>query len=259
MTEQHSSDWLGLSGRVAVVTGGGGGIGRATAVSFARAGVKVAALDRDERGLAETKAQLRAFGDGHLVASCDTPPARTMSLMPLTPSRARSVLATSSSTPRLLRPGGLDTPPLAEWNAVLAIESYRLLHLRAGVRPPDAQGWRGSLDPCRLDRRQQRAGAERRLQRQQGRGRDAVAAARCRVGPARHPQQCGQPRPRRHADGARHSTIRPGVTERRTAVVPMRRIGAPQDMADATLFLGSDRSSYVNGERSSSMAATRER
>ena len=32
MTEQTSSDWLGLSGRVCVVTGGGGGIGRAVAV-----------------------------------------------------------------------------------------------------------------------------------------------------------------------------------------------------------------------------------
>ena len=40
----------------------------------------------------------------------------------------------------------------------------------------------------------------------------------------------------------------PGVTERRKAVVPMRRIGMPQDIADAILFLASDRSSYVNGD-----------
>jgi NAD(P)-dependent dehydrogenase (short-subunit alcohol dehydrogenase family) len=40
----------------------------------------------------------------------------------------------------------------------------------------------------------------------------------------------------------------PGVTERRSAVVPLRRVGMPQDMADAILFLASDRASYVNGE-----------
>ena len=40
----------------------------------------------------------------------------------------------------------------------------------------------------------------------------------------------------------------PGVTERRTAVVPTRRIGMPQDIADAILYLASDRSSYVNGD-----------
>src|SRR6476661_4065940 len=38
MTGQDFSDWLGLSGRVCVVTGGGGGIGRAVAVNLARAG-----------------------------------------------------------------------------------------------------------------------------------------------------------------------------------------------------------------------------
>ena len=78
MTGTDSSDWLGLSGRVCVVTGGGGGIGRATAVSLAQAGARVAAIDRDERGLEGTQAELRKLGDGHIVIRCDTTSAESV-------------------------------------------------------------------------------------------------------------------------------------------------------------------------------------
>jgi len=44
----------GLDGKVAIVTGGGSGIGRSVALSFAREGVKVMVTDVDEKGGAET-------------------------------------------------------------------------------------------------------------------------------------------------------------------------------------------------------------
>src|ERR1044072_7055899 len=69
---QDSSDWLGPSGRCAVVPGGCGGIGRATAVSFAKVGAKVAVIDRDEKGLETTRSELRALGTDPVVAACDT-------------------------------------------------------------------------------------------------------------------------------------------------------------------------------------------
>jgi NAD(P)-dependent dehydrogenase (short-subunit alcohol dehydrogenase family) len=39
----------------------------------------------------------------------------------------------------------------------------------------------------------------------------------------------------------------PGVSERRAQMVPSRRIGAPEDIADVVLYLASDRAAYVNG------------
>ena len=45
-----------LSGRVAIVTGAGSGIGRASALLFAGEGARIVAVDRDAAGLGETLA-----------------------------------------------------------------------------------------------------------------------------------------------------------------------------------------------------------
>jgi len=51
-----------LDGGVAVITGGGNGIGRATAAALVEAGAAVALFDRDEKAVKETEAALRAGG-----------------------------------------------------------------------------------------------------------------------------------------------------------------------------------------------------
>lgn len=51
-----------FAGKVAFVTGAAGGIGRATALAFARAGASVAVADLDQTGAAETAAQITATG-----------------------------------------------------------------------------------------------------------------------------------------------------------------------------------------------------
>jgi rhamnose utilization protein RhaD (predicted bifunctional aldolase and dehydrogenase)/NAD(P)-dependent dehydrogenase (short-subunit alcohol dehydrogenase family) len=57
-----------LAGEIAVITGGGGTIGRATAKAFAAAGAEVALLDCDERAAADAA---KAIGAAALAVKCD--------------------------------------------------------------------------------------------------------------------------------------------------------------------------------------------
>jgi len=52
----------GMTGKVAVVAGGGGGLGRAVSLDLARTGVALALCDRDADALARTTADARALG-----------------------------------------------------------------------------------------------------------------------------------------------------------------------------------------------------
>lgn len=60
-----------LSDKVAVLTGGGSGIGRATAVALARAGAAVVIGDVDDHGGAETVRLIQADGGRALMRRCD--------------------------------------------------------------------------------------------------------------------------------------------------------------------------------------------
>jgi len=239
MTVQNSSDWLGLSGRVCVVTGGGGGIGRAVASSLARAGARVAAIDRDERGLEATRTALREFGDGHMVKQCDTTSAESVTAAAATIEQALGPCGVLVNTAAVLRPGGLDALPLEEWNAVLSVNltGYFLCAQIFG-RQMRAQG-RGSLIHIASI-----AGSHA-----QGRsGAYSVSKAGVVMLSRQLASEWGP-------QGIRSNVVSPGMvitpmsqSERRAAVTPARRVGMPQDIAEAVLFLASDRSSYVTGD-----------
>jgi NAD(P)-dependent dehydrogenase (short-subunit alcohol dehydrogenase family) len=246
-SSEQSSAWLGLSCRVCVVTGGGGGIGRATAISLAKAGARVAAIDRDEAGLATTEAELHKQGGSHLVIRCDTTSPESITAASEAIEKSLGACGVLVNTAAILRPGALDALPLAEWNAVLAVNltgyflcaqifgrqmrAHRqgsLVHV-SSIAGSNAQGQSGAYSVSK-------AGVimlSRQLASEWGP--DGIRSNVVSPGMVITPMS-----------QAFYDT--PGVTERRGAVVPLRRVGQPQDMADAILFLASDRSSYVNGD-----------
>lgn len=60
-----------FAGATVLVTGAGGGLGRATAMRFAAAGANIAALDKDSGGLESLREELGSRGAGCLTLACD--------------------------------------------------------------------------------------------------------------------------------------------------------------------------------------------
>lgn len=59
------------SGKVAFITGGGSGLGRAAALAFAQAHAQVAVVDRSQDGMDETVRQVEAAGGEAIAIRCD--------------------------------------------------------------------------------------------------------------------------------------------------------------------------------------------
>ena len=251
MNNNTTKDTSGLAGRLCVVTGAGSGIGRGIALALAKEGGRIAVLDLNAEGTQATVAEITVQGGEALAFTCDTSDAASVATAAGQSAAAFGPCDVLVNNAGILRPGALDVLTLDEWNKVLSVNLTGyflcaqtfgrqmrskgdgnsggvLVHI-ASIAAEHATAMAGAYSVAK-------AGVEM-LSRQLA----------VEWGPhgirsnAVHPGMILTPMSQAFYD-------HPGVTERRSQVVPAGRIGVPDDIAQAVVFLASDRSAYISGQ-----------
>lgn len=238
-------DWLGLNGKVAVITGGGGGIGRACVQSFLDAGCAVVSLDL---GAASVTALRDSFaGDSFHAIDCDVTSADSLAAAAETVAERFGGADILINNAGILRPGPLADLPLADWRKMLAVNLDGVLmatQIFARQMAPRGGGALVHVASISASNPQPFSGAY-------SAGKAAVAMLSRQIAYEMAPQ------------GIRSNVVSPGlvltplsaafyqdpeVRLARERHVPLGRIGDPQDMADVALYLASPRAGYVTGQ-----------
>lgn len=243
----QESNWIDLSGRCCVVSGAAGGIGAATASELAACGASLFLLDRAAETVEEVAATLRARGAQAHALACDVASPAAVEAAAAACIHAFGRCDVLVNNAGVLRPGGLDTLSPDDWRGVMAVnlDGYFLCSQAFGramlERGRGAIVHVGSI-----------AGSE--PQAFSG----AYSASKSALAMLSR-QLAFEWGPR----GVRSNVVSPGLVrtpmsesfyrdartrEAREGVVPCRRIGAPQDIANAIAFLASERAAYVNGQ-----------
>lgn len=246
MMQVHKSSWLGLDRKVCVVTGAASGIGAAIARSLAEAGAKVALLDRDAEGCRGVAESLVAAGAEAVGLGCDTSSVEAVSMAAAAVAESLGPCDVLINNAGVLSAGGLDAVSLEDWNRVLAVNlTGYLLCARSFAAQMAEQGGGSVVHVASIAAHfpQTRSGAysaskagvlllSRQMAVEWG-GKGVRSNVVC-------PGMIRTPLSARFYE-------EPGFEQKRAAVTASRRIGEPQDIADAALYLASPRAAYING------------
>ena len=238
-----------LSGKVALITGGGTGIGRACALQFSREGAKVAVAGRRLEPLAAVVAEIQAAGGQALSANCDVAKSdqveRTIREV-VSQFGALHVLVNNAG---ILHVGSVEETSEAEWDRLVDVD-LKGVFLVSRAALPELRKSGGAI--VNIGSVLGLVGMKKRA---------AYAAAKGGVTMLTKAMALD------HAqEGIRVNCICPAIVETdlvqtilsqapdrvaavrlRTAQIPLGRMGKPEDVAALAVFLASEESSWLTG------------
>jgi NAD(P)-dependent dehydrogenase (short-subunit alcohol dehydrogenase family) len=241
---------LRLSGKVAFITGGGTGIGRACALAFAREGAKIAIAGRRSGPLASVAKEIEAAGGQALPLSCDvTDPATVQAALTKTEQHFGELNIVVNNAGAVVVATAENTSD-EDWNRVLAVSVTGTFFVSRAALPALRRAGGGTIlnigSILGIVARKDRA---------------AYCAAKAGVGGLTRAMALDHA-----ADKIRVNCICPSIIEtelgaqvmsqnpdaraereKRIAEIPMGRIGTPEDVAMMAVYLASDEASWTTG------------
>jgi NAD(P)-dependent dehydrogenase (short-subunit alcohol dehydrogenase family) len=240
-----------LDGKVAIVTGGATGIGRASAMLFARAGARVLVADMRDDELAKTAAAVRDASGEVLAAPADLsqPDACRMVVETAVGAWGRvDVLFNNAGVGTMVVGGTVETIDLERWDLAQDV-NVRAIYLtsRAAIPAMRAAGGGSIINTASVSA----------FRGSMGRPSHAYAASKGAVVSLTRAMAASFGRDRIRVNAICPGTIRTRLTadiiervEREAKEgrgIPLGRVGEPEDIARCALFLASDEAAWISG------------
>jgi NAD(P)-dependent dehydrogenase (short-subunit alcohol dehydrogenase family) len=236
-----------LDGRVAIVTGASQGIGRAIASELAGVGAHVVVCSRRRRELEAVAAGIRGREGRALAVACDVGDAAQVEQLVTETRRALGRIDILVNNAGYRTRGPLEELSIAEWDAMVRCNLTGVFLCSQAVG-------RVMIG--------QRAGAIINITSVAGRygSRGMAAYAATKAGVTVFTQSLGAEWARYgvrvnaiapgavDTEGARAVWRTPEMADRVAREIPLRRLGRPEEIARAAVFLASDQASFITGE-----------
>ena len=235
-----------LAGKTAIITGGASGLGRATALLFAKEGAQVAIADVSVDGAAAVQAEITQSGGAALAVSCDvSDQAQVKQAVDATLDRFGKIdILVNNAGVNALSDETVDSLPLEEWDRAFSINALGPYLFCRHVIPSMKAQRQGSIVNVSSNGAIYGSNGGHASRASKAALFSLTRTLAIELADDNVRVNCLCP-------GAMDTPLRRLAAETRSVVspttIPLGRVADPQEIAYFILFLASDEASYVTG------------